>query len=191
MTLGYTMVGQGAEHVLVFHGWTSDHSVWSPIFPALDTDTFTYVFPDYRGYGKSKHIKGRYTMQEIANDMIELLDHLGWRQFHMIGHSMGAMAMQRLLVDINDWQRVKSAVAVTPVPASGAQLDERSWAMFEASITDDNCRQTIMDFTTGKRLPKVWLEKMVQESRATTIEEEYDSYLKSWIYNDYYEIFIG
>jgi pimeloyl-ACP methyl ester carboxylesterase len=63
--------------------------------------------------------------------------------------------------------------------------------MFEASITDDNCRQTIMDFTTGKRLPKVWLEKMVQESRATTTEEAYASYLKAWVYNDFSELVIG
>lgn len=191
MTLGYTTIGQGSEYVLVFHGWTSDHTVWSPIFPALDTQTFTYVFPDYRGYGKSSHLTGSYTMKEIAADMLELIEHLGWMRFHMIGHSMGAMAMQRVLVEINDWQRIKSAIAVTPVPASGAQLDERSWATFEASITDDNCRYTIMDFTTGKRLPKAWLDKMVQESRATTTEEAYSGYLKAWVYEDFSELVVG
>ena len=191
MALGYTTLGQGAEHVLVFHGWTGDHTVWTPIMLALDTQTFTYVFPDYRGYGKSRHLKGHYSLKEIAADMIELIDQLGWMRFHIIGHSMGAMAMQRLLVDINDWQRIKSAIAVTPVPASGAQLDEQSWAMFEASITDDDCRHTIMDFTTGKRLPKAWLNNMVEASRATTTEEAYSGYLKAWVYDDFSELVMG
>ncbi|WP_020559835.1 alpha/beta fold hydrolase [Thiofilum flexile] len=185
MTLGYTTIGEGAEPVLVFHSWMSDHTVWSPILPVLDGQTFTYVFPDYRGYGRSRQLKGRYTLTEIAADMIELIEHLGWRRFHVIGHSMGAMAMQRLLVDINDWQRIKSAIAVTPIPASGAQLDESNWAIFEASITDSECRRMILNVITGERLPAAWLDNRVKESYLTTTEEAYASYLKAWVFDDF------
>ena len=30
MTIGYTLVGNGAEKVMVFHGWFGDYSVWEP-----------------------------------------------------------------------------------------------------------------------------------------------------------------
>jgi len=73
------------------HGWMGDYSVFRPMFDFLDTDTFTYAFVDYRGYGQSKDLAGDYTMAEISADAIALADHLGWQQFHLIGHSMGGM----------------------------------------------------------------------------------------------------
>lgn len=185
MALGYTTLGKGAEKVIVLHSWMHDHTVWQPTFAALDTQTFTYVFPDYRGYGKSRYGTGQYTMQEIAADLLALIQRLGWRQFHIIGHSMGAMVMQRVLVDINDHQRIKSAIAITPIPACGAQLDENSWATFEASISDTASRHMIMDFTTGKRLPDAWLNQMVKHSFATTTPDAFAGYLRAWVYEDF------
>ena len=59
--LGYTQVGNGTTKVLVFHGWFGDYSVWEPTFKAMDTEQFSYVFIDYRGYGKSSELSGDYT----------------------------------------------------------------------------------------------------------------------------------
>jgi len=42
MTIGHTIFGKGSEGVIVLHGWLSDHSVFEPMFPSLNTDTFTH-----------------------------------------------------------------------------------------------------------------------------------------------------
>ncbi|ORY79545.1 Alpha/Beta hydrolase protein [Protomyces lactucae-debilis] len=71
-------------------------------------DTTVLVF-DNRGAGKSDAPLGRYTTTMLAEDTLELLDHVGWtksRSVHVNGVSMGGMiAMQLALVA---GERIKS-----------------------------------------------------------------------------------
>jgi 3-oxoadipate enol-lactonase len=108
--LGYVQHGTGPERVLVMHDWLGDHTNYDSVMPYLDGAAFTYVFVDLRGYGKSIHMRGDYTVQEIAADCLKLADRLGWHRFHLIGHSMTGMATQRIAADAPD--RIKSAIAV-------------------------------------------------------------------------------
>lgn len=187
MNIGYTLVGAGETRVLVLHGWFGDHSVFEPTFNSLDLDGCTYAFMDYRGYGKSKELEGDHSMREIAADAIALVDALGWDAFHVVGHSMGAMAMQRLMLDLGDRGRVRSAVGIAPVPACGGQLDAETWALFEGAIKSDDNRYTILDFTTGNRNSTRWLRYMVRRSRATTTSAAFAGYLNAWAREDFAE----
>ena len=89
MTIGHTIFGSGKQGVIVLHGWFGDYSVFEPMLPYLDTETFTYAFVDFRGYGQSRNQAGAHTMAEISADAVALADHLGWKRFHVVGHSMG------------------------------------------------------------------------------------------------------
>src|SRR5579864_6989753 len=128
MANSYITVGHGPHRVVALHGWFGCAAGWGPLVDCLDGEAFTYAFMDYRGYGGSKHLKGRYTMEEIAADALALADHLKWSTFSMVGHSMGGMAIQRVLVESP--ARVRKLVAITPVPASGVPFDEHTWAFF-------------------------------------------------------------
>jgi pimeloyl-ACP methyl ester carboxylesterase len=178
MAIGHKTYGSGDSGVIVLHGWFGDHTVFNPVVPFLDTDTFTYAFMDYRGYGLSRDIAGEHSMQEIADDAVTLADELGWDQFHLIGHSMGGMALMRVATDHQ--ARVKSGVALTPVPPSGVPLDEDSVALFSGAIEKDENRRAILDFTTGGRLSGRWLDLHVRRSRETTTVEAYADYLQAW-----------
>jgi len=187
MGIGHTTIGSGKEKILVLHGWFGDYEVWEPTFSSLDKNTFTYVFMDYRGYGKSKNMTGDYSMEEIASDSIALINDLNIKNYHLIGHSMGGMAMQRLILDMDDSKRVKSAVAIDPVPACGAQLDDESWVLFEGAIKNDENRYNILDFTTGNRNSTHWLNYMVVRSRASTTEDAFAGYLSAWVKENFVE----
>ena len=187
MSIGYTTLGSGEEKILVLHGWFGDYAVWEPTFNSLDKETFTYVFMDYRGYGKSIDIAGDYSMSEIASDSISLVNELGWENFHVVGHSMGGMAIQRLILDMDDRKRIKSSVAIDPVPACGAQLDDESWALFEGAIKNDENRYNILNFTTGNRNSAQWLNYMVERSHASTTESAYAGYLNAWVKENFVE----
>ena len=187
MAIGHSVVGSGPEKVLVLHGWFGDYAVWEPTFSSLDKETFTYIFIDYRGYGKSTQMSGDYSMGEIAGDAVSLANELGVGNFHLIGHSMGGMAMQRVMVDIDDRRRIKSAVGIDPVPACGGQLDEPSWALFEGAVRSDENRYNILDFTTGNRNSAQWLNYMVERSRASTTESAFAGYLNAWAKENFAE----
>ena len=187
MDIGQTTIGSGKEKVIVLHGWFGDYAVWEPTFNSLDKDTFTYVFMDYRGYGKSIDMTGDYSMSEIASDAISLVNELSWKNFHVVGHSMGGMAMQRLILDIDERNRVKSTVGIDPVPACGGQLDEQTWTLFEGAIKSDENRYNILDFTTGNRNSAQWLNYMVDRSHASTTESAYAGYLNAWAKENFAE----
>ncbi len=183
MTIGYETIGAGGEGVIVLHGWFGDHGVFAPTLPFIDTDSFTYAFVNYRGYGLSRDVAGEHTMAEIASDAIAIANELSWERFHLIGHSMGGMAVQRVALDAPG--RVKSIVAVTPVPASGVPLDEDGTALFHGAADNDDNRRMIIDFTTGNRLTGRWIDERVKASRETTTRDAFADYLIAWTETDF------
>ncbi len=63
-------------------------------------DTYTSLIFDNRGMGESGKPLMRYSTSSMAQDTIELLDHLEWtsaRSIHVIGISMGGMIAQELV----------------------------------------------------------------------------------------------
>ncbi|WP_232442305.1 alpha/beta fold hydrolase [Burkholderia ubonensis] len=144
--LGYVQYGNGPIRVLVMHDWLGDHSSYDAVMPWLDGHALTYVFVDLRGYGQSINLDGEFTVEEIAADCIMLADRLGWRHFHIVGHSMTGMITQRIAA--NAPSRVTSAIAVCPVSAAGNQLSPDALAFFASTIEDDALRR-LFSFVTG------------------------------------------
>lgn len=175
-------VGSGPIKVVVIHGWFWDHRVFAPIFDALDTDRHTYAFVDIRGYGHSRDVSGLYTIGEVASDAIALADQLGWRNFHVVGHSMGGKAAQKVAMDAAE--RVKSVVAVTPVPASALPFDDTVFAFFSVACEKDEAALAIMGDSVGNRTSKKWLEVMLRRTRETARAEAFKGYMRSFIKDD-------
>ncbi|MEX0729325.1 MAG: alpha/beta hydrolase [Aquisalimonadaceae bacterium] len=182
MTIGHKLLGVGREGVIVMHGWFGDHTVFSPMFNALDRDGFTYAFVDCRGYGRSREQKGDYSMKELAQDALSLAEHLGWERFHVLGHSMGGLGIQQLMIDAGN--RVRSAVAVTPVPPGGLRLPPEQRSLFEAAVDSDDVRRGIVDFSTGGRLTSAWVNWVVERCAQDTTREAFAGYLGAFLETD-------
>ena len=65
-----------AEAVLMGHCFCSDHHFWDLHLPACDG--FRAIRFDTRGHGLSGRSDGPYTLSQLADDVICLMDHLGW-----------------------------------------------------------------------------------------------------------------
>lgn len=180
---GYVTVGSGPRKVLAMSGWFGSAEDWQPLVPALDTDTFTYVFFDYRGYGRSRERDGAFTFEESAQDALSLVDHLGWDRFSLIGHSMGGMAMQRVLITAP--QRIVKMAGVSAVPACGSQMDATRLAMFSAAIDDVTKRAGIIHFSTGSRLAARWSAHLALQSQRESRREAFAAYLPHWATGDF------
>ena len=183
MIIGHKILGKGPEKVIVLHGWLADYSVFEPMFPALDTEKFTYAFIDYRGYGLSKGIGGEHTITEIGQDALALADHLGWNRFHLIGHSMGGKAIQWMMAKAV--ARVKSGIAVTPAPACELPFEGEVLAIFGTAADSPKNRGIIFMQSTGNRHSEAWERSMIETSLSTTTRDAFANYFIAWSKTDF------
>jgi pimeloyl-ACP methyl ester carboxylesterase len=176
-------IGNGPTKVVVIHGWFWDHRVFTPMFDCLDADRYTFAFIDIRGYGNSRNVSGTYSIGEVAADAIALADQLGWREFHVVGHSMGGKAAQKVAMDAR--ARVQSVVAATPVPASALPFDDAVFGFFAAACERDEMALALMADSVGNRVSKPWLELMLRRARDTASPEAFKGYMRSFIKDDF------
>ncbi|MCF8474584.1 MAG: alpha/beta hydrolase [Emcibacter sp.] len=181
--IGHTLIGSGKEKVIILHGWWGDYTAYEAMLPYLDSKNFTYAFMDYREYGKSLNITGNHTIEEIANDAIKLVDFLGWKKFHAVGHSMGGMAVQKIMG--KESGRVKSVVAITPVPACGSPLDADGRTLFHGAAKNDENRFAVLNFITSGRLSASWYDYIIRRSHETTTVKAFHDYMLAWTETDF------
>ena len=80
--------------------------VWKPYqVPALSRE-LNLVIHDPRGTPRSHPTQQVYTIKQMANDVVALLDHLGISSAHVLGHSMGGRIALEMALDFPG--RVKS-----------------------------------------------------------------------------------
>lgn len=183
MTIDHTLVGTGATKVIAVHGWFGGADGWGLLPDLVDTDAYTLALFDLRGYGSRMDVEGNYTLDEVADDVFALADELGWQEFALVGHSMGGAMVLRAFSD--DPERITAVVGISPVPASGVPLDADSQALFGGAAQEHGNRYAIIDFTTGNRQPKSWLDAMVTYSAEHARPEAVAGYLESWTGADF------
>ncbi len=98
--------GGSGPPLLMLHGYPQTHVMWHKIAPRLAED-FTVVAPDLRGYGDSSKPHGdpehlTYSKREMARDQAEVMAHLGFDTFLLVGHDRGARVSHRLTKDNPD-----------------------------------------------------------------------------------------
>lgn len=161
--LGHTSIGTAGEPVVVLHEWLGDHGNYDDAAPYLADGSAQYVLADLRGYGLSRDMAGTHTIAEAADDVIALMGSLGHQRFHVVGHSMSGMIAQYLAA--THPERIKSVVAISPVPASGFKADEATKAKLRAVITDDDALRAAVISRTGNRYGKGWLDRKLAMAR--------------------------
>lgn len=108
-TLYYEVHGVG-EPLLVLHGFSGAGQDWAPLI-AEWSDDFQIIAPDLRGHGRSAKLSGVFRHQDAADDVIELLDHLGMESVKALGVSCGGNVL--LHVATRQPERIKAMVLVS------------------------------------------------------------------------------
>lgn len=85
--IAYTDTGIGRPVVLL-HGYPFNRSLWSEQLIALG-NSYRVVVPDLRGFGESDATQSPATMDQMAQDVAQLLDHLQISRAVICGLSMG------------------------------------------------------------------------------------------------------
>ena len=100
--IAYTLAGpEDGVPLIMSHSLSANHRMWDPQLPAL-TDKYRVVLVDTRGHGQSDAPVGPYTLDQLADDMLAVMDALGIGQAHFCGLSMGGMIAQTLALKAPD-----------------------------------------------------------------------------------------
>ena len=104
-TTSHTVYGgnRNGMPVLLLHGIPETHVLWRKVAPTLVQDYFL-VMTDLRGYGDSGKPPGGgdhfdYSKRAMAQDQVEVMKHLGFEKFALVGHDRGGRAAHRLALD--------------------------------------------------------------------------------------------
>jgi non-heme chloroperoxidase len=91
---------QGArngEAVILLHGYPDSWVSWSRVMPRLPADLHVLA-PDLRGFGDTDRPRTGYAMGQLAADVVAFMDALGIPRATLVGHSMGTLVAQRIVL---------------------------------------------------------------------------------------------
>ena len=132
--LFYRLEGQSGLPVLVLsHSLGCDHSMWSPQMPDL-LNHFQVLRYDTRGHGASDVPTGDYTLDQLGQDVVSLLDGLKIPRASFCGLSMGGAIGQWLALHAPP--RVSALVLANTSPKFGTPelWDARRKAVLEGGM---------------------------------------------------------
>jgi pimeloyl-ACP methyl ester carboxylesterase len=84
----HVVIGGDGPPLLLVHGWPQTWYQWRLVMPALARN-FKVIAVDQRGIGLSDKPASGYDIGTLANDLVALMDALGYRRFAMVGFDTG------------------------------------------------------------------------------------------------------
>src|SRR5437763_1164341 len=81
------MAGHGPAVVLL-HGWPQHWWAWRRLIGPRSS-RMTVVCPDLRGFGWSSGADGSYRWDDLAADVLAVVDALGFDRVELVGHDWG------------------------------------------------------------------------------------------------------
>jgi aminoacrylate hydrolase len=124
--LHYDRRGAGAPVVLI-PGLGGDGRFWSGVADRLEP-RFDLIIVDHRGAGRSDRPPGGYSIDGIAEDVLEVMDHAGVAAAHLVGHSTGGAIVQTLALD------APGRALTLVISGSWERPDARFRALFQARL---------------------------------------------------------
>src|SRR5215468_1274686 len=116
--------------VLLLHGFPQTHLMWRGVATLLARH-HTVVCADLRGYGRSgcpasAPDHAAYAKRAMAQDMVTVMERLGFPRFSVVGHDRGGRVAYRLALDHPERVGRLAVLDILPV----AEVWERADAKF-------------------------------------------------------------
>jgi 3-oxoadipate enol-lactonase len=182
ISMNYEVAGDGKPLVLI-HAWPTDHAVWQLQVPVF-SQYYRTIAVDLRGCGQSDKPTGPNTPAMMSDDVVALLDVLGYERAAVCGISLGGMVAAQMTLDHPD--RVTSSIWV------GAPSDSDRFL-----VTIEGDTMVIMDAYLRVLEPegypgfweKVWKANIGLLFNDEFVQSRLGSYLIKSIFEDRYNRF--
>lgn len=83
----YSDQGKG-DVIILLHGFCGSSAYWEKVTPQLSR-SYRVIAPDLRGHGESEAPMGPYSIDQMADDLLFLLEALEIKECYLFGHSLG------------------------------------------------------------------------------------------------------
>lgn len=163
ISVHYLRTGGNNPPIVLLHGLMTSGICWTPVARALQRD-YDVIMPDARGHGNSGISSQGYLYENLAADVVSLIDALDLANPVLVGHSMGGMtaavAASRTL------KRLRGLILVDPAFLTL----QRQHEVYESDVADqhrrilDGAREDFLAQTRGRlshRSPEI-IELLVQ-----------------------------
>ena len=176
--LHYDVTGRaGAPTVLFLHGLGSSAADWALQVPVF-AEICRVITLDLRAHGETTDSTGRFTVEQMADDVGELLSQLGEPPAHVVALSLGGCVA--LALALRHPARVRSLVLVNtftryrPVGLRGAfRQARRLWLLYTAPMS------SVAAFVAGGLFPKPEQRPYYEAAVASLSKNRRSTYLAS------------
>jgi 3-oxoadipate enol-lactonase len=166
MRLAYTDKGPGPAVVLL-HGFPLGRAMWKEQVAGIGS-IYKVIAPDLRGHGDSPAPEGDYTIDEMADDVIELLDRLGLDDPVVVGGlSMGGYVAVSLVARYPE--RVRALMLMdTRAAADSPEAAQKREELARAVLAAGNAGPAV-EAMTPRLFARITLEQ--RPERVTPMRE--------------------
>ena len=155
ITLYYEIRGSGAP-LLLIQGLGYPGEMWFPQLPIF-SEKFTTIIFDNRGAGNSEKPDAEYSIRQMAEDTISLLDHLAVSSSHIVGVSMGGLIAQEMAISFPE--RIAKLVLLSTHYGTGNGEATRSiWGEL-LSISTERMEEIIREKLPFSLAPEFYREQ--------------------------------
>lgn len=120
--------GNGSP-LLMVHGFPRTSLMWRHVAPHLARN-HTVICVDLRGYGRSgvpasAEDHSPYSKRAMANELVAVMDKLGFAKFDLVGHDRGGRVSYRLALDHPEKVQRLAVFDVVPISEAWGHADEK------------------------------------------------------------------
>ena len=163
--LRYAEQGDAAAHpIILLHGITDSWYSFSRVLPALARTYHVYALSQ-RGHGDSDRPERGYSMPDFAADIVAFMDALGHERATVVGHSMGSLVAQQVVLAAPERlaHLVLVGAAANPRNINGVFELQEAFDTLEDPVPADFVRE-FQASTAYQPLPDGFLDRVVAES---------------------------
>lgn len=160
MAINYAVSGKAdGPVVMLSHSLATCLDMWQPQLPALES-RYRLLRYDTRGHGGSDAPQGAYTLEDLADDAIGLLDALDIERVLWVGISMGGMIGQALA--LNHPERLQALALCDTTARMPAQVQpvwqeriDRARTRGMSALVEETLQRWFTPPYLAKRTPQV------------------------------------
>jgi pimeloyl-ACP methyl ester carboxylesterase len=141
--------------IVLLHGLTATRRYVVMGSKTLERGGFRVVAYDARGHGASSRA-GSYRYEDLAGDLVAVLDACGLDRAVLAGASMGAHTLLRVALDAPE--RVAGVVAITPAFDSAAPPNLARWDALAEGLRRDGIDGFVEAYGVEDEVPAAWVD---------------------------------